>query len=143
MDPVHDRHYIEELRKQAEEDAETRKMVQGLKRKLIKSETDRIKKHRKMLKIVDEIKSPKSVIPPNVRDIFEKEFKRWKEEDRVYSESHGFLAMLDKVREQPYMTFVGVPGSGKRFITCNDSSHSPDTPRRRMRGCTYYRHQED
>ncbi|XP_062621183.1 uncharacterized protein LOC134282808 [Saccostrea cucullata] len=46
-------------------------------------------------------------------DIFEKEFKRWKEEDEVYSESHGFPAMLDQVRKQPYMTFVGVPGSGK------------------------------
>ncbi|XP_062576593.1 uncharacterized protein LOC134238481 [Saccostrea cucullata] len=33
MDPVHDRHYIEELRKQAEKDAETREIVEGLKRK--------------------------------------------------------------------------------------------------------------
>ncbi|XP_062621182.1 uncharacterized protein LOC134282807 isoform X2 [Saccostrea cucullata] len=98
MDPVRDCHYIEELRKQAEEDAETRKMVQGLKRKLEESETDRIENHNKMLKIVD---------------IFEKDIKLWKEEDGVYSESHSFPAMLDQVKKQPYMTFVGIPGSGK------------------------------
>ncbi|XP_062613927.1 uncharacterized protein LOC134275683 [Saccostrea cucullata] len=46
-------------------------------------------------------------------DVFEKDVIRWKEEDGVYSESHGFPAMLDQVRSQPYMTFVGVPGSGK------------------------------
>ncbi|XP_061186509.1 uncharacterized protein LOC133194590 [Saccostrea echinata] len=106
MDPVRDCHYIEELRKQAEEDAKTREMFQGLQRKFEESEME-------MLKIVDEIKKPKSVIPPNVKDNYEKEFIRWKEEDGVYSESHSFLAMLDKVRQQSYMTFVGVPGSGK------------------------------
>ncbi|XP_062586532.1 uncharacterized protein LOC134248137 [Saccostrea cucullata] len=113
MDPIRDCHYIEQLRKQAEEDAETRKIVQGLKRKLEESEIDRIENHNKMLKIFDKIKTPKSVIPPNVRDIFEKDLTRWKEEDGVYSESHSFSAMLDQVRKQSYMTFVGVPGSGK------------------------------
>ncbi|XP_062621187.1 uncharacterized protein LOC134282811, partial [Saccostrea cucullata] len=52
MDPVRDRHYIEELRKQAEEDAETRQMVQGLKQKVEESETERNENHNKMLKIV-------------------------------------------------------------------------------------------
>ncbi|XP_062591983.1 uncharacterized protein LOC134253478 [Saccostrea cucullata] len=113
MDPVRDCHYIEELRKQAEEDAETRQLVQGLKEKLEESETERNENHNKILKIVDEIKKPKSVIPPNVKDVFEKDLIRWKEEDGVYSESHGFPAMLDQVRSQPYMTFVGVPGTGK------------------------------
>ncbi|XP_062582736.1 uncharacterized protein LOC134244485 isoform X2 [Saccostrea cucullata] len=98
MDPVRDCHYIEELRKQAEEDAETKKMIQGLKRKLEENETERNENHNKILKIVD---------------VFEKDVILWKEEDGVYSESHGFPAMLDQVRSQPYMTFVGVPGSGK------------------------------
>ncbi|XP_062605130.1 uncharacterized protein LOC134266935 [Saccostrea cucullata] len=48
-----------------------------------------------------------------VADVFEKDLIRWKEEDGVFSESHSFSAMLDKVRKQRYMTFVGVPGSGK------------------------------
>ncbi|XP_062582735.1 uncharacterized protein LOC134244485 isoform X1 [Saccostrea cucullata] len=113
MDPVRDCHYIEELRKQAEEDAETKKMIQGLKRKLEENETERNENHNKILKIVDEIRKPNSVIPPNVKDVFEKDVILWKEEDGVYSESHGFPAMLDQVRSQPYMTFVGVPGSGK------------------------------
>ncbi|XP_062580391.1 uncharacterized protein LOC134242335 [Saccostrea cucullata] len=113
MDPARDSNYIEELRKQAEEDAETRKMVLRLKRKLEESEEERIENNDKMLKIVDEIKTPKSVIPPNVRDIFKEDFKRWEKDDGVYSESHSFSAMLVKVRKQPYMTFVGVPGSGK------------------------------
>ncbi|XP_062619813.1 uncharacterized protein LOC134281344 [Saccostrea cucullata] len=52
MDPVRDCHYIEELRKQAEEDAETRKMVQGLKQKLEENETERNENHNKILKIV-------------------------------------------------------------------------------------------
>ncbi|XP_062614475.1 uncharacterized protein LOC134276216 [Saccostrea cucullata] len=34
-------------------------------------------------------------------------------EDEVYSETHTFQEMLNKVKRQPYMTFVGVPGSGK------------------------------
>ncbi|XP_062571194.1 ankyrin repeat domain-containing protein 17-like [Saccostrea cucullata] len=46
--------------------------------------------------------------------LHEKEFiQRWREEDVVYFETHNFQEMLDKVREQHYMTFVGVPGSGK------------------------------
>ncbi|XP_062616921.1 uncharacterized protein LOC134278637 [Saccostrea cucullata] len=38
---------------------------------------------------------------------------QWSVEDDVYSETHTFQEMLNKVRGQPYMTFVGVPGSGK------------------------------
>ncbi|XP_062600187.1 ankyrin repeat and KH domain-containing protein mask-like isoform X3 [Saccostrea cucullata] len=109
MDPLSDCRYIEELRKQAEEDAEIREIVQGLKRKA--EEID--ERYNKMQKSFDEIRKPKSVIPPHVKDVFEKDVIRWKEEDAVYSESHGFPAMLDQVRSQPYMTFVGVPGSGK------------------------------
>ncbi|XP_062571094.1 uncharacterized protein LOC134233118 [Saccostrea cucullata] len=116
MDPVRDCHYIEQLRTQAEEDAETRKMVQGLKRKLEESETDRIENHNKMLKIVDEIKTPESVIPPNVRDIFEKDLIQWKEEDGVYSESHSFSAMLGQVRKQ-HLLVSQAQKNQQRFIT--------------------------
>lgn len=41
----------------------------------------------------------------------------WKEDDVVFVESHSFRAILDQVREQPYVTFVGVPGSGKTATT--------------------------
>ncbi|XP_062600370.1 uncharacterized protein LOC134262004 [Saccostrea cucullata] len=54
MDLVRDRHYIEELRKQAEEDALIREMVQALKRKLEQTETDRIENHNRIQKIVGE-----------------------------------------------------------------------------------------
>ncbi|XP_062574474.1 uncharacterized protein LOC134236314 [Saccostrea cucullata] len=46
-------------------------------------------------------------------DLHERQLKQWREEDEVYSETHIFQEMLNKVRRQPYMTFVGVPGSGK------------------------------
>lgn len=41
----------------------------------------------------------------------------WKEDDVVFVESHNFQSMLDRVKEQPYVTFVGVPGSGKSATT--------------------------
>ncbi|XP_056001101.1 uncharacterized protein LOC125653288 isoform X2 [Ostrea edulis] len=39
--------------------------------------------------------------------------QKWKEEDKLYYETHSFPSMMEKVRNQPYVTFVGVPGSGK------------------------------
>ncbi|XP_062584082.1 uncharacterized protein LOC134245848 [Saccostrea cucullata] len=113
MDPVRDRHFIEELRKQSEEDSATRELLNRLKCKLEESERERTENQNKMLKIVYDIKTPKSVIPPNVKDLHDKESMQWKEEDCLYSETHNFDAMLQKVRNKPYMTFVGVPGSGK------------------------------
>lgn len=43
----------------------------------------------------------------------EKDISKWKEEDLVFLETHNFSVMLKQVRKQPYVTFVGVPGSGK------------------------------
>lgn len=43
----------------------------------------------------------------------EKEISKWRENDKVYVETHNFQAMLEKVRTQPFVTFVGIPGSGK------------------------------
>lgn len=43
----------------------------------------------------------------------EKDILEWKEEDRMFLETHNFQVMLDQVRCKPYVTFVGVPGSGK------------------------------
>lgn len=37
----------------------------------------------------------------------------WKDDEKVFLETHNFEAMLKKVRNQPYVTFVGAPGSGK------------------------------
>lgn len=37
----------------------------------------------------------------------------WKEDDNAFVETHNFQTMLKKVRNQPFVTFVGVPGSGK------------------------------
>ncbi|XP_062569489.1 uncharacterized protein LOC134231545 [Saccostrea cucullata] len=65
MDPDRDRHYIEELRKQAEEDASTREKVHLLKRDLEMRDTDRIENQNKMLKIVDEITN--TTVPKNVK----------------------------------------------------------------------------
>lgn len=42
-----------------------------------------------------------------------KEISLWKEDDNKFVETHNFQAMLKKVRNQPFVTFVGIPGSGK------------------------------
>lgn len=44
---------------------------------------------------------------------YERSIIDWKENDKVYLETHNFPAMLEKVVNQPFVTFVGVPGSGK------------------------------
>lgn len=38
---------------------------------------------------------------------------KWIEDDKVFVETHNFPAMLEKVISQPFVTFVGVQGSGK------------------------------
>lgn len=38
---------------------------------------------------------------------------KWKEDDKVFIETPNFPAMLQQVREQSFVTLVGVPGSGK------------------------------
>lgn len=42
-----------------------------------------------------------------------KNISKWKEDDNAFVETHNFQAMLKKVRNQPFVTFVGAPGSGK------------------------------
>ncbi|XP_062605134.1 uncharacterized protein LOC134266939 isoform X2 [Saccostrea cucullata] len=113
MDPVRDKYYIEEMRKQAKEDAAIKRRLRGLKRKMERNEADRCKNQNKVLKMIDEIKTLACAIPPNVKDLYEKEILMWIEEDAFSYETHNFHAMLDEVRKQPFMTFVGVPGSGK------------------------------
>lgn len=41
------------------------------------------------------------------------DISKWKEEDEDFVETQNFLAMMNKVRHQPFVTFVGVQGSGK------------------------------
>lgn len=45
--------------------------------------------------------------------MYEIDISKWKEDDTFFVETHSFHAMLDTVRKQSYVTFVGVPGSGK------------------------------
>lgn len=40
-------------------------------------------------------------------------FLKWIEDDIVFVETHNFPAMFEKVKSQPFVTFVGVQGSGK------------------------------
>lgn len=42
-----------------------------------------------------------------------KDISKWKEDDNAFVETHNFQAMLKKVRNQPFVTFVGALGSGK------------------------------
>ncbi|XP_062582009.1 uncharacterized protein LOC134243792 [Saccostrea cucullata] len=64
--------------------------------------------------LADDMKKLHCVIPVHVKAQHEKEYiRKWREEDSVFLETHGFLEMLQRVREQSYVTFVGVPGSGK------------------------------
>lgn len=45
--------------------------------------------------------------------MFRQDIARWKEDDKRFVESHSFPHMLVKAKNQPFVTFVGVPGSGK------------------------------
>lgn len=45
--------------------------------------------------------------------LYERDILKWKEEDRIFLETHNFPVMLEQVRQQPFITFVGAPGSGK------------------------------
>ncbi|XP_056005262.1 uncharacterized protein LOC130050160 [Ostrea edulis] len=107
MDPENDLHYEEELRKQVEEDTKTREMVVNLERR-IEDTSERVEKlDDKMAKLT------KSPIPSNVREQYDIDVQKWREEDKLYCETHNFPSVMQKVRDKPYVTFVGVPGSGK------------------------------
>lgn len=47
------------------------------------------------------------------KEWYNKDILRWREDDRLFYESHNFPVMLDKVKQEPYVVFVGSPGSGK------------------------------
>lgn len=55
----------------------------------------------------------RSSIPWNVRELYEHDILEWKKDDEAFFESHNFPAMLQRVKNQPFVTFVGSPGSGK------------------------------
>lgn len=44
---------------------------------------------------------------------FQRRLFEWKEKDMFFAELHSFSAILKIVRSQPFVTFVGSPGSGK------------------------------
>ncbi|XP_062580403.1 uncharacterized protein LOC134242354 [Saccostrea cucullata] len=107
MDPVRDQHYQEELRKQVEEDLETREMLTNFKRKY---EEDAEIVEKKVKRLEEEIECP---VPQNIKALHNLDLKKWEEEDTFYQETHSFSSMMQKVKDQPYVIFVGVPGSGK------------------------------
>nr|XP_034315639.1 uncharacterized protein LOC117685382 [Crassostrea gigas] len=52
-------------------------------------------------------------VPDNVTVLYKRDILRWEEDDKVFLETHNFPEMLNQVRNEPYVTFVGAPGSGK------------------------------
>ncbi|XP_061196856.1 uncharacterized protein LOC133205130 [Saccostrea echinata] len=91
MDPAGEKYYREQLRKQVEEDHQ---------------------KEKENSKRIDElIKRPNSL--SFLSEKYNMEIKNWKCADNLYHETHSFPSMMEKVRRQPYITFVGSPGSGK------------------------------
>ncbi|XP_052691397.1 uncharacterized protein LOC128169276 [Crassostrea angulata] len=70
--------------------------------------------HEKIKDISGDVEEMKKIaLPWNLKVIYEKDVLKWKEDDSFFVETHNFQAMLDKVRQQSFVTFVGVPGSGK------------------------------
>lgn len=49
----------------------------------------------------------------HIPEIHKRIIRDWKKDDAFFYETHNFSAMLLKVKQQPFVTFVGVPGSGK------------------------------
>lgn len=47
--------------------------------------------------------------------MYEIYISKWKVDVTFFVETHSFWAMLDTIKKQSYVTFVGVPGSGKTF----------------------------
>ncbi|XP_056001314.1 uncharacterized protein LOC125653620 isoform X2 [Ostrea edulis] len=131
MDPENDLHYEEELRKQVEEDKTTREIVVNLESKIDETAEEARRLDGKIEENVEEArrldgmmkethkrvdkmeKLTKSPIPPNVREQYDIDVEKWREEDKLYYETHSFPSVMQKVRNQRYVTFVGVPGSGK------------------------------
>lgn len=48
-----------------------------------------------------------------VLEYYDYQVKRWEDEDNVFFEIHSFNSMLETVKNQSYVTIVGIPGSGK------------------------------
>lgn len=46
-------------------------------------------------------------------EVYKKKISIWKTADKTFLETHNFPAILEKVNKNTFVTFVGVPGSGK------------------------------
>lgn len=81
----------------------------------LKGRTVEIDEYTSVIKsLEEEIKeNVKTAVPWNVKEMYKKVVSEWKKKDDVYFETHSFPAMFDQVKNQPYVTFVGTPGSGK------------------------------
>ncbi|XP_056000521.1 uncharacterized protein LOC130046350 isoform X2 [Ostrea edulis] len=102
MDPERDLQYEEDLRKQVEEDETTREMVVNLEKETAE-ETRRL----------DGRIEDTSERVEKLDEQYDIDIQKWREEDKLYYETHSFPSVMQKVRNQTYATFVGVPGSGK------------------------------
>uniref|UniRef100_A0A8W8NXM6 DZIP3-like HEPN domain-containing protein n=1 Tax=Magallana gigas TaxID=29159 RepID=A0A8W8NXM6_MAGGI len=72
--------------------------------------------HEKIKDIAADVKEMKNtVVPRNIKAMYEIDISKWKVDDTFFVETHSFWAMLDTIKKQSYVTFVGVPGSGKTF----------------------------
>lgn len=65
-------------------------------------------------KMLEKTKENENVcVPKNVKDMHDIDISKWKEDDRFFVELQFFPTVLDQVRKQSYVVFVGVQGSGK------------------------------
>lgn len=76
------------------------------------------KEVKKLLKMVEYLQDKvdgleKEIVPWNVKVTYKRYITGWREDDNDFIETHTFKNMLEKVLAQPFMTFVGAPGSGK------------------------------
>lgn len=70
--------------------------------------------NKKLQNISAEVENIKtSVVPWNVKAMHNEDISKWKEDDNFFLETHNFPTMLEKVRNQSFVTFVGAPGAGK------------------------------
>lgn len=70
--------------------------------------------NRRLDNLTDEVQTIRDVTKkPRYNDFHEQDIAGWRNDDKIYSETHSFQGMLEQVRQNTFTTFVGNPGSGK------------------------------
>lgn len=68
----------------------------------------------KLRNIEDDVQAiQKSINRPRMNDFYELDIEKWRNEDKVYAETHSFQTMYEQVRKNMFTTFIGSSGSGK------------------------------